>query len=68
MHEEVQFQNPWLVTIVINSTTMLVNNVVSKYVNNRCITYLQGLHHRFCWSSPYLARHFFMEAAEIEDK
>lgn len=27
--------------------------------------YLQGLHQRFCWSSPYLALHFFMLAAEI---
>ena len=27
------------------------------------ISYLQGLHQRFCWSSPYLARHFFMLAA-----
>lgn len=23
-------------------------------------THLHGLHHWFCWSNPYLARHFFM--------
>lgn len=26
-------------------------------------SHLQGLHHKFCWSSPYRARHFFIFAA-----
>ena len=26
-------------------------------------SHLQGLHHKFCWSRPYRARHFFIFAA-----
>ena len=37
---------------------------MKKIEISRFFTYLQGLHHKSCWSRPYFARHFFRLLSE----
>ena len=52
------------ITFLYKGARLLCRRSLKCY--NLMYTYLQGLHHKSCWSRPYLARHFFKLLSVIE--